>query len=125
MIAKAIYDILSTDPTLQSMDVDISPLWTDTAKNVPMVTYLVEDDYLATKTQTESVRSELHFMAVSDEYIEMQDITTQVVVLLDKFSGVRAGVNVRSIDIESAEEERDKTSGLYIKTISFISIWDL
>lgn len=125
MIAKAVYDILSTDPVLQSMGVDISPLWTDIERNVPMVTYMVEDDYVATKTQTDTVRSEIHFMAVSDQYIEMQDIVTQIVVLLDKFSGERVGVKIRSIDVEDAAEERDKTSGLYIKTISFVSIWNL
>ena len=90
-----------------------------------MLTYMVEDDYVATKTQTDTVRSEVHFMAASDNYIEMQDIITLLVVLLDKFSGDRAGVKVRSIDVEDAAEERDKTSGLYIKTISFIAIWNL
>ena len=123
MIAKAIYSLLSTDPELAN--VDVSPMWSDTTRACPMITYLVEDDYQATKVATNAVRSEVTVLVISDNYLEMDTIASQVVTRLDKFKGTQAGVNVRSIDIQDAEESRDKTTGLYAKEIEFVSIWNL
>lgn len=123
-LGEAIYSILSNDPTLTGWGVDISPMMSDVTAKVPLVTYEITDDFLYTKAQSDAVRSKLEFMVVSDRYLEMNDITTQVVLLLDKFSDTEAGVVIRSIDVEDASEQRDKTNDLYLKTVDFVAIWN-
>jgi len=124
MISKAIYSILSSDAELASMGVDISPLWTDTVKKVPMMTYAVDDDPQFTKTESVGYTSEMAFMIASDSYLEMNTIGFRLIDLMDKYSGTIEGCDIRSIDLMRAEEERDKTTGLYFKSIIFTSVWN-
>ena len=125
MLQKGIYQLLTDDATLTALGVDISPMQSDVTKVVPLITYIVEDDYIFSKVTSDLSKAEVEFMIVSDNYIEMNDIAVALLNVLDKYTGTVAGVTIHSVDVVGADEQRDKTNDLYMKSIIFDCLYQL
>ena len=121
-VGKALYNILSNDAEIVAIcGTRVYPEIADQDAALPFIVYKVSDiQPSGTKSGSSSLdTARVDVYCVSEEYGEAMTISDEVRSALDRVGGTYTGVNIQSIDFDTADVEFDSDQRAYIAEATY------
>ena len=121
-VGKALYNILSNDAEIVAIcGTRVYPEIADQDAALPFIVYKVSDiQPSGTKSGSSSLdTARVDVYCVSEEYGEAMTISDEVRSALDRVGGTYTGVNIQSIDFDTADVEYDSDQRAYIAEATY------
>jgi hypothetical protein len=121
-VGKALYNILSNDAEIVAIcGTRVYPEIADQDASLPFIVYKVSDiQPSGTKSGSSSLdTARVDVYCVSEEYGEAMTISDEVRSALDRVGGTYTGVNIQSIDFDTADVEYDSDQRAYIAEATY------
>ena len=121
-VGKALYNILSSDADIVAIcGTRVYPEIADQDAALPFIVYKVSDiQPSGTKSGSSSLdTARVDVYCVSEEYGEAMTISDEVRSALDRVGGTYTGVNIQSIDFDTADVEFDSDQRAYIAEATY------